>query len=477
MENETYEEIKEDYENWSGLINARARKMTNGPSFSGLVNAAIKSGRVTDNLGNPIKKYEDFSRLIQSACFHYTLRGQKVVYRFSVSSMKEKDQFNLAFANIPISEEEFREAIPQGGVKPLVNMDSDKFHILDMIGQIGLLDDLECSGKTSEQRRHFYSDNCFGITTRKAGKYALATIAFDTLIGKGLLFYQDKNGEWKQPKNLNDLDLENRPRMYALDEPGGKPYTFDFDKEKNFIPSISSVSKDRFAEFLLNEKPPVQKRPWGGAQFLRYIANGIRKLFRAEELPEYREHKEAMQAFQEKKNAALKKAGYQVEEAPQEEKPASKGVDYQKQAEEICQKVRDTLDLPAEDEKAKAFLETMKNAMSEKGNVAWGIRHFVQDTVKDAGGKQLLEKLYQDFDPKQADATKEILTGFVAPKLGDAETAGEYRAYMSSELQSKQKQLWSDMDKRMVSDSKEKPLVSEEEFDTEIKKDGFSMNK
>ena len=477
-------DLLKEAEIYEKLVTVKGRNAESG-IFTKAIKSAVELGIATDEKGNPFRNAEDAKNNVYRLHLHFHLRNSKgAVYRFDVEKSSHYDFATLTMDEIAISEEKFREAAQNGGLEPLRELKKKNREALEAITWINKMDNIDLNyvneGKFSSRRNNYDTtvDNTLSDSPLVPYNYKQVRKAFDKFISEGLLYYQNKDGQWQKPGNIKDLDLANRPKMFLYDEPGGEPYLYDFDKDGNFKPSMASASKDELAEFLINENPPVQKTPWGGAQFLRSIANFFRKLFHAEELPEYREYKEAVKTFEEKKKSALETVSCGVA-TTQKKRVKERDIeeDIKETTERYCQRVQEILELEPEDEKGKAFLDTLSSLMGQNTTLGWGARHLMDDVVNESPISKFLSSLYKDFNPQKASHTADVLTGCVYPTLYPRPMeCHKYLDKMGDDLKDKTDRLWNQMAVRAAGDRKSQETVKNETAAEKQKENNLSMN-
>ena len=104
-----------------------------------------------------------------------------------------------------------------------------------------------------------------------------------------------------------------------------------------------------------------------------------------------------------------------------------------KDADKVCDELDTFLKLDGFDEKSEAFLNTLKNTMTDATAQAWGVKHLVQDAVK-SNEKEFLQALYNDFDPQAKDDMTQTLNALANPAKNGFGAINKYGAFMSTEF-------------------------------------------
>lgn len=125
-------------------------------------------------------------------------------------------------------------------------------------------------------------------------------------------------------------------------------------------------------------------------------------------------------------------------------------------AAKVSYQVEKIMELSVDNAKSRQFLNVLKESMSENTAEAWGIKHFLQDCVKidDDGyavGRDLLQGLYDRYNPEFDQVLVNNLKSIVNPQPDGYITLQEYGKLMPPELQEKQEEITKSVEYRLNS--------------------------
>lgn len=315
----------------------------------------------------------------------------------------------------------------------------------------------------------------------------------DIMAAKEQIAVLKEDGTWA-PLQVNEFNPKKTQKLLISEEPGAVPFAWSIDEKGKVTMSDGPVNDDDMTAVFSGGKVTKPQEPSGFFQGFRKLINNIRVRFGADPLPEYAKYNEQMQEYERNKYYTLTANGFNREKPDHveawEQKEAVRAqaekeakaqaeinrVEGEKQfrahleekAAQTLEKFEGVLDselitryneatFDKDVEKKEAFLNTVKEAMSDNTMKSWGIRHFIKDCGDMPENRAFVAKLYDDFDVNQKDKLTETLGNFVE---ADFDTSYRYTKVIPDRMKSKmfaiQKEV-KDRTKMMQKGTVEKP--------------------